>query len=234
MEFRAYWRILRRRWLLVLVPALVVLAIGLITYSAPGRTYNAGIRFIAGQHPSSSATDSDEERLANWQTSEYIVNTLATWIRSGQFAEIVSQQLAGKGVEVSARDIQNGIVADDARSVMTMSVTFADRDKVVEILNAAADVLINENARGLPQLGGEAAELVQLDEPIVNRVPASILSQLDLPFRIGLALAAGVGLAIFVEYLDPTIHEYQELELMGFRVMGAIPNGGKNDSQRKR
>ena len=76
MEFRAYWRILRRRWLLVLVPALVVFAIGLITYSAPGRTYNAGIRFIAGQRPSSSATDSDEERLANWQTSEYIVNTL--------------------------------------------------------------------------------------------------------------------------------------------------------------
>ncbi len=96
---------------MVLVPALVVFAIGLITYSRPGRTYNAGIRFIAGQRPSSSAIDSDEERLANWQASEYIVNTLATWIRSGQFAEIVSQQLASKGVEVSARDIQNGIVA---------------------------------------------------------------------------------------------------------------------------
>lgn len=232
MEFRAYWRIFKRRWLLVLIPALVVLAIGLITYDAPGRTYNAGIRFIAGQRPSSSASESDEERLANWRTSEYIVNTLATWIQSGQFAEIVSQRLASRGITVAPDDIQNGIAADDARSVMTMSVTFVDPDRVADILIAAADVLVNENARGLPQLGGEAAELVQLDLPIVNRVPASILSQLDLPFRIGLALAAGVGLAIFVEYLDPTIHEDQELELMGFRVMGAIPNSGNGVSQR--
>lgn len=233
MEFRAYWRILKRRWLLVLIPALVVFAIGLVTYEAPGKSFNAGIRFIAGQPPSSAAGDSDEERLANWQTSEYIVNTLSTWIRSGQFAEIVSQRLRDQGIEISARDIQNGIVTDDARSVLTMSVNYSDADKVVHILDVAAVALIEENARGLPQLGGETAELVQLDEPIVNPVSPGIISQLDLPFRIGLAMAAGVGLAIFVEYVDPTLHERQELESMGLRVLGAIPSSGSEIFQRR-
>jgi hypothetical protein len=84
-------------------------------------------------------------------------------------------------------------------------------------------VLKKENARGLPQLGGRPAELVQLDEPIVNRLPPGLLAQLDLPFRFALALASGVGLALLVDYLDPTVRGRDELETLGLSVVGAIP-----------
>ncbi|GMQ77850.1 MAG: hypothetical protein BMS9Abin02_0341 [Anaerolineae bacterium] len=226
MEFRAYWRILKRRWLVVLIPAIIVLAIGLITYNRPEPSYNAGIRFIAGQAPSPLAVDSDEERLANWQTSEYIVNTLSTWVRSGQFAELVSDSLREEGIEVPAQSIQAGIVADDGRSILTLSLTFNDPVILEKILDMAAVVLINENNQGLPQLGGETAELVQLDEPIVNRVSPGILNQLDLPFRIGLALAVGVVLALFIDYIDPTIKDGREVEAIGLNILGAIPGPG--------
>ncbi len=226
MVFRAYWRILRRRWLVVLIPAIIVLAIGLITYDSPKASYNAGIRFIAGQAPSPLAVESDEERLANWRTSEYIVNTLATWVRSGQFATLVSERLLAEGIEVPAHSFQGGFVSDDARSILTLSLTYQDRVLLEKILNKAAVVLINENNLGLPQLGGETAELVQLDEPIVNRVSAGILNQLDLPFRIGLALAVGVMLAIFVDYIDPTIKDDRELEALGLEIVGLIPGTG--------
>jgi capsular polysaccharide biosynthesis protein len=203
-----------------------VLAIGLITYDRPESSYNAGIRFIAGQEPSPLAVESDEERLANWKTSEYIVNTLSTWVRSGQFAELVSDSLRKEGIEVPAQAIQGGFIADDARSILTVSLTFNDPVNLEKILSMAAVVLINENNQGLPQLGGETAKLVQLDEPIVNRVSPGILNQLDLPFRIGLALAVGVVLALFVDYIDPTIKDGRELEAIGLTIVGAIPGPG--------
>ena len=226
MEFRAYWRVLKRRWLIVLIPAILVLAIGLITYDRPDTSYNAGIRFIVGQKPSPLAVDSDEERLANWRTSEYIVSTLSTWVRSGQFAELVRDSLGKEGIGVPAQSIQGGIITDDARSILTVSLTFNDPVILERILDTAAVVLINENNQGLPQLGGETAELVQLDEPIVNRVSPGILNQLDLPFRIGLAIAVGVLLALFVDYIDPTIKDGRELEAIGLEIIGAIPGPG--------
>ncbi len=70
MELRGYWQILRRRWLLVVIPTLIVLVIGLITYRPAGPMYNAGVRFIAGQAPLAGSNISDEQRLANWKTSE--------------------------------------------------------------------------------------------------------------------------------------------------------------------
>jgi capsular polysaccharide biosynthesis protein len=223
MELRAYWQVLKRRWLLVVLPAIVVLVIGLITYDPPAQAYNVGVRFIAGQEPSQLATESDEQRLANWQTSEYIVNTLSSWVRGGQFAGLVSQRLAEQGIDMPAPSIQASIAADDARSMMTLYMTYSDPVALEEMMDAAATVLMEQNSEGLPQLGGEQAEFVQLDEPLVNPVPAGILDQLELPLRITLAIGAGVGLAFLVEYLDPTVRDREEVESMGIAVVGEIP-----------
>jgi capsular polysaccharide biosynthesis protein len=225
MVFQGYWRILRRRWLLVVIPAAVVLALGLATYRRPPPLYNVGVRFIAGQAPSSGAATSDEERLANWQTAEYIVDTLGQWVRGGQFAELVSQQLAQEGIAVPAPEIQAGVTADNTRSILILYMNYGDPAVLEAMMNAGAAVLIERNALGLPQLGGEPAELVQLDRPIVNRVPAGILDQLDLPIRAGLALAAGIGLALLVDYLDPTVRGREELEKLGLEIVGVIPKG---------
>ncbi|MCI0643542.1 MAG: hypothetical protein L0332_14640 [Chloroflexi bacterium] len=223
MELRAYWQILWRRWLLVAIPAAVVLAVGLATYSSPPPAYNAGVRFIVGQEPSTRADESDEERLANWQASEYIVNGLTDWVRGGQFAALVSRRLAEQGLDVPAGAIQGSIAADNTRSMMTLSMTFGDPAVLAQMITAAAEVLIEENASGLPQLGGQPAELVQLDQPVVNQIPAGLLNQLELPLRVALALGSGVGLALLAHYLDPTVRGREELEGMGLPVIGEIP-----------
>lgn len=227
MELRNYWVILKRRWLYLIIPTLIVLIIGLITYSRPAPLYNAGVRFIVGQEPIGSESLSDEQRLANWKTSEYVVNTLADWVRGGQFAGLVSEGMAEQGITVAPQDIVAGTSADSTRSMMVVSISYGDPVVLEQIMHEAGQVLIEQNDLGLPQLGGEPAQLVQLDEPIVNRVSAGIVKQLDLPLRVVLALLAGFGLALLVEYLDPTIRDRRELETMGFSVIGAIPGTGK-------
>jgi len=225
MELRRYWRILRRRWLLMIIPALIVLGVGLVTYQPPPPVYNVGVRFIVAQPPGLEARQSDQERYYNWTASEYIVNGLNDWVRGNRFAALVSQELAGQGLDVPAGAIMGSLAADNARSMLTISLTFGDAETLAAMMDAVAAVLVEQNADALPQLGGDTAVLAQLDEPVVNPISAGIRSQLDLPFRVALALAAGLGLALLVEYLDPTLRHREEALSLGLQILGEIPKG---------
>lgn len=72
---------------------------------------------------------------------------------------------------------------------------------------------------------GETAVLTLLDEPIVTPLPRSLSSLLNIPLRLAIGLAAGLGLALLVEYLGHTIRSREEAEAMGFVVLGEIPKG---------
>ncbi len=224
MELRQYWKILRRRWVIALIPAIVVLVVGAATYRPAPVAFNAGVRFIVGQQPGEAAAEFDEQRYFNWTTSEYIVNGLADWVRGGKFAQAVSDYLAAQGYDVPAGAIQGGLSADNARSMLTISLTSGDATQLEHMLDGVIVVLTEDNAEALPQLGGETAILVQLDEPIINPIAAGIRGQLDLPLRIALALVAGLGLALLAHYLDPTVRERAEIEKVGLPVIGEIPH----------
>ncbi len=223
MELRKYWHVLKRRWPLVLIPVVIVLVIGLITYRPPAPVYTAGVRFLVGQEPAPAAVQEDEERYYNWLTSEYIVNGLTDWVRGGEFAVEVSQYLAGQGHSIPAHAVQAGLVADNARSMLTLSISGGSTTDVATMIEGVIAVLTTQNAQALPQLGGENARLTQLDQPVLTQAPAGIRSRLELPLRIVLALAAGVALALLVEYLDPTIRTREELQELGLAILGEIP-----------
>jgi len=221
MELRQYWHLFLRRWLLVVIPAAVVLAAGLITYQPPPQAYNVGVRFLVAQPPQTDALTVQQERYYNWLASEYIVNGLTDWVRGRAFATAVSAQLLSEGKNVPAGAIQ--VAADNARSMLTLSISYGDAETLAAIMDAAITVLTGQNGEALPQLGGVTAVIVPLDEPIVVPISAGLRSQLDLPLRIVLALGAGVGLALLVEYLDPSLRDKESLEKVGFSVLGEIP-----------
>jgi capsular polysaccharide biosynthesis protein len=227
MELRQLWNVIRRRWALALIPAVIVLAVGVAMWRPAPPAYNAGVRFIVGQPPGAAAAEFDEQRYFNWTTSEYIVNGLADWVRGGKFAEAVSKRLAAQGIDVSAGAIQGGLAVDNARSMLTVSLTAGDATQLEQMLGGVIAVLTEDNAGALPQLGGENALLTQLDEPVVNPIGAGIRGQLDLPLRVALALAAGLGLALLAHYLDPTVRDREEVARAGLAVLVEIPKEKK-------
>ena len=223
MELHAYWKVFKRRWLLVVIPTVVALVIGLATYQPPAQAYNVGVRFLVSQQPAPAAEQSDEQGYYTWLESEYIVNGLTDWVKGNHFATAVRAELLEAGVEVPAGAIQGGLAVDNARSMLTLSLVHGNPAVLEDMMNAAITVLQEQNTAALPQLGNEPAVLVQLDEPVVQPLPGSIRSQLELPLRVGLALVAGAALAFIVEYLDPTVRDRDEVEALGLQVMGEIP-----------
>ncbi len=221
MELRSYWQLFLRRWLLVVIPAAVVLIVGLATYQPPPQAYNVGVRFLVAQTPQTAAPTIQEERYYNWLASEYIVNGLTDWAQGRNFATAVSAELAAQGINVPAGAIQ--VAADNVRSMLTLAISYRDAQTLEAIMHAAVTVLTEQNGAALPQLGGETAVIIPLDELIVVPISAGLRAQLDLPLRLALALGAGAGLALLAEYLDPTVRDKAYLEKIGLNVLGEIP-----------
>lgn len=222
MELRHFWKIIKRRWWLIIIPPIVVAAFSLATYSPPPSAgYNVGVNFIVSQEPAEQSANPDENRYYNWLASEYIVNGLTDWVIGNEFKTAVSQQLASQNIEAPPHTFN--VVADNVRSKLQLSIQHGDAETLAQIMEAAIVVLTEQNTTALPQLGGDTAVIVLVDQPFVTPIGQSIRSQLDIPLRIALALIAGIGLALLVEYLDTTIRDREEVEKLGFDLLGEIP-----------
>ena len=222
MEMRAYVKILLRRWWLVVVPVAVVVVYVVATYAPPATTYQAVMRFSAGTEPAGLSLDYD--RYYPWLASEYVANGLADVAETGAFAQAVAARLEGKGHRVLSGAIQGAIVTDNAQSILVVYLTWPDAEQIIPVAEAVADELIANSAAYYPQLENLEPAVRLLDDPVPMPLPPSLRAQLTGPvIKVGLALFAGVGLAFLWHYLDPTVHEAEELEDLGWEVVARIP-----------
>ncbi len=225
MELRALWKIARRRWWLIALPALAALALAAQSYLTRPLSggYATSIRFTAAPPPGGEAVSYEDAQYYPWLTSEYVVNALTDWVRTSTFAAEVSAALAEQGDEVPAAVIQAGINADNQRSVMVLYLNGSDPETLTAVAEASALVLEQRSADYFPQFGEGGLRVVALDEPAIGAVPPPLSARLEPLLRFGLGLAAGVALAFLVDYLDPTVRERREVEGLGLAVLAEVP-----------
>lgn len=227
MELRAYWEILRRRWWLPLLLAALVAAISAVQlrpWEARPPTYTASMRLLVGVLPATDAPGSMyDPRYYAWLTSEYLVDDFTEVVRSTLFAQGVSARLADQAIEIPPGVIQGSAATGQQHRIITLSFTWGDEQELAAIANAAA-AEISENAPVYFQaLGTEGAGVTVLDGPAVSAVGPSLRDRLEWPLRIGLGLLVGIGLIFLLEYLDTSVRNRDEVEMLGMRVIGEIP-----------
>ncbi|MCP4542129.1 MAG: hypothetical protein GY832_33825 [Chloroflexi bacterium] len=222
MELLTYWKILIRRWWLIVVPVLVVTVYAAVTYAPPGPVYQVVVRYAAGTNPAGLSEDYD--RYYPWLTSEYVANGLADIAVTGTFAQAISSRLAETGHEIPPAAIQPAIVTDNAQSILVLYLTWPDAEQIVVVANAITAELTENGAAYFPQLAGIEPGVRLLDPPTPALLSPGLRTQLMGPaIKIGLALVVGIALALLWHYLDPTIHKATELENLNIRVLAEIP-----------
>ena len=222
MEVRQIIKVLFRRWWLVIVPVLVVLAYIVFTYRPPPTVYQVVMRFAAGTKPAGLSEDYD--RYYPWLASEYIANGLADVAETGVFAQAVASRLAEAGLEVAPGAIQPAIVTDNAQSILVIYITWPDGTQIVAVADAITAELTGNGVAYFPQLESVEPAVRPLDTPTPVPLPLGLRTQLMGPvIKIGLALVIGVALALLWHYLDPTVREAAELEALGLGVLAEIP-----------
>jgi capsular polysaccharide biosynthesis protein len=195
----------------------LVLGVTLITYQEPEPVYQVSMRFaigIEGSEPVEAI--SGEGRSDAWLASEYLADDLSEVLKGGDFAARVSEQV---GFPVPA----GTIFASREHRIMTVTITWRDREQAQAIAEAVGAAVENGGADYFPQLVGVQAKAVLIDGPGIGQVGRSLKDKLDLPIRLFVALVAGVALAFLWDYLDDTVRDHSDLEALGVTVVGEIP-----------
>lgn len=225
MELLALWKIVRRRWWLIAVPALVALAYAVYGYikAPPTVGFSTRIRFTGAVPPEGDVGTYEDEGYFPWTSSEYVAGALDDWVRTSSFAEEVSAELAKQEIDIPADALRASIAAEHDRSVMVLILGWSNPDDLMQIAGAATTVLQTRSGDYWPQLAGQKLEVIALDKPAISPVPPPVTVRFEPVIRFGLGLVAGIALAFLVEYLDPTLRERAQIEELGLPVLVEIP-----------
>lgn len=224
MELRQYWRIVYKRFWIVIALVAIVLISSVVFRTEPPAVYQASLRFTVAVVPESSSGEYYAyERYYTWMSSEYFVDELTEIVGSEAFARVISQELANSDLDIPAGALRGSIRADRTHRILTVYITWGAQAQIAEIANAVAEALPEHSTDFLGQLGTTSADIRLIDSPVVSLVGRSMRENLDLPIRLFLALVAGVALTFLLDYMDDTVRDRAEVEAMGLVVLGEIP-----------
>ncbi len=225
MELISIWRVIVRRWWLIVLPMLVALLISIPTLRAvisPPVSYTLAIRFTASPKP--GAGDFQQQSYLPWLTSEYTVTNLALWIHTDSFAQEVSAQLATQNKTIAPDALRGVLTSDNVHSVLTLYVTaWPNADDLKAIGDACSAVMTTKAETYFPQLGAQKLIVVALDQVNVTALVPPITQRLAPLGRIAIGLLFGIALAFLAEYLDRTLRTRGEVEGLGLAVLAEIP-----------
>lgn len=220
MELRLMFKVMLRRWWLVVAPPVLVAIITLFTYRAPATTYATTLRFAVGYPPEQATASLYDRKYPAWLASEYIAGGLSDWAKTGDFAQAVADDTGSKA---SAVEVAGSITSDHLRSIVVLYLNGGDPDRLTAIGASAIKVLQARNAMVFPQNGASGATVTPLDTVSVAPTPPSLRARLDIPIRIALGLALGIVLAFIAHYFDPRLRDRSEVEALGLNIVGEIP-----------
>jgi capsular polysaccharide biosynthesis protein len=227
MELREYGQILQRRWWLPLVVATLVALFSLLQlrpWQPSAAVYTASMRLLIGVLPMAEAdVAAYDPRYYAWLTSEYLVDDFTEVVRSELFAKNVSARLAAQSINVPPSTIQGSAATGKLHRIISLSMTWGDQAQLTAMAGAVADELSENATAYFRQLGTDGAGVTLIDGPSISTVGPNLRSRLEWPLRILLGLIVGIGLVFLLEYLDRSIRNRQELESLGFVVIGEIP-----------
>jgi capsular polysaccharide biosynthesis protein len=228
MELRQYWRIVWRRWWLVVALLVIVLAVSLVAYRPPAPVYQASMRFAVGiQGAEPVMAISGEGRSDAWLASEYLADDLSEVLKGGDFATRIGERV---GFSVPA----GTIFASREHRIMSVRITWADPVQLQSIAEAVGAAVNDVGSEYFPQLQGVDSQAVLIDGPGITPVGRSLKDQLGLPIRLFIALIAGVAIAFLWDYLDDSIRDRAEMESLGVAVLGEIPERPRQWSRIRR
>lgn len=220
LELATLFRILLRRWWLLLIPVIITAALALpdiLNRRALSGGYSAGVQYTAFQSMEAiPRADGDYQDI--WLSSELTVNAFADWIRSGSFRSEIAASL-NDSVDIAPLTI----AADNERSLGTISFYHPDEAALNAIVAAAVEVLQTRSNAYFAQLGGQPATVTILDRSPAVPAPPPLVDRYSPFLRVGLGLLAGIGLALLAHYLDPVVRRREEVESLGLPVIASIP-----------
>jgi len=224
MEIRDYLAILwRRRWILVLVPALVL--VGIIVQAVRAHpSYTATARMIATRIPQETPTTVFRyDEYYNYLASEYTLDDFTEVIRGNVFASDVAQALKAQGIDLTPAKVQDAISVSRRNRALAITVTATTPEEALAIARTAAQVLEQHGTAYFGFTDPQRQALIKtIDQPVEaksNRTRLVLIWVAELLVGI----VGGILVAFFVDYLVDTLDAPEAAQAaLGLPVLGVV------------
>jgi len=221
MELRLYWKIISKRFWIVLLLLLVCLLSYVLFPPRAATSYAATMRFVVGIRPEpASKAYYTYDRYYTWLTAEYLLDDLAEVVKSKVFAQDVATL---SGLDIPPGSIQGSTSAGKLHRILNINVTWHDSAELAQIANGVVLTLQDHGGDYFAQLSTDSAVIFLIDPPTIVQVGPSLRQRLDLPLRLILALVAGIGLIFLLDYIDDSIRDRADLKELGLPILAEIP-----------
>lgn len=232
MEFRRYWRVLTRRWpvvvaipLLVAIGSLALFAIRPVTYTATTQ-----VQLVIVPPQASNDAFFRYADYYNFLATEYMADDLVEILNGNVFTQDVATTLAGPDFKlgVPVDDLRGALDVTRQHRVIIIAVTSTDRALATTVARAAVKTLQADPVRYFSRGGSGAAidaKPFVIEEPLAAKSNRA-KSLLNAALQTLVALFAGIGLAFFLEYLDDRLRDEDGVSsALQLPVLAKVPRG---------
>ena len=202
MSERRVGRLLRRRWWLVLAPAVVGGALAGLWAGQRPATYSAEGSYVV-QVDVDDAADLARATAA-LTASDEIVTTYARIARSSLIAEQARERLDGSADEIAEVEVTSSVVPDANVAV----IGARSNDPAIARAMAAT---VGHLTSSYVDAGGDAFRLERLDAPSLPEVPSDTGSARAVVVGCLVGLCLGFGLAAVAERRSPSVTRWGRL-----------------------
>ncbi|WP_040211949.1 YveK family protein [Clostridium polynesiense] len=217
MELREYFKIVKKRWLLIVLVTLAsTLISAIVSYFVIKPTYKADISVIIGSSPSKD--EANKQNYNDVLMYQKMVKSYSEIVKTRIVAEDVIQSL---NLNITANELINMVSVAPKGDTEFITITVKSKDQ------AKAREIANQYAKSLKKVSAEIRKVdnVQLlDEAVLPTAPDSPKPLLNMAIAFFLGLMISIGIIFLIEYLDNTVKTQEDMEKMfEIPVIGSIP-----------
>ncbi len=230
MELKAYIQILWRRWWLVALVPVLVLAGVLYQAVRSHPSYTATAQMSVTRQPEQDTVPAYRyDEYYNLLSSEFILDDLVDITRGNVFAGDVAKTIAEKDqVTISSGEIQGSLSSSRKNRILTINARASTPERAIMIAQAATATLEQKTTSYFGFNPAERGAIITTVQQPLSAAASTSRQQLIFVLEVIVALFAGVLLAFLVDYLDDTLRSPEMVSAaLGMPVIGIIP-GGRN------
>jgi len=219
VDLHHYLDILRRRWLSVIITALLILALALVVTLAMPKQYTATTRLffaVAGESVSDLAQGSN---FAEKQMSSYAEVATSPVVLEPVIAQLALPQTATELAKSVEATVPAGTV------ILDIAATDENPQRAAQIANAVGAQLSSVAGSLSPerQDGTKAVQASTIALAQVPKVPSSPSILFNICAGVVLGLLCGVGVAVLRTLLDTKVRSEQDVRaLTDSPILGAV------------
>jgi len=215
MEIREYLKILKRRkWVAILTTLVTIAVVGLGSHFQQP-TYSAAATLRVARASSGSV---------DYVDSLYAERLMSTYVEMAKSQPLLEQIIERLDLPLLPGDLAEQISFEVLANTELLRVSVGDRNpaRAKAIADALAALLV-EQSRTTPY--GRQFSVTLVAPAVQPDTPTGPRTKLNVALGALVGLVGGLGLALLIENLDPTLHSVDDLEAASkIPVWGCIPS----------